>query len=122
MQEYKYQLAIEGNDWATSLMWQLGANCVVLIPPITFHNIFTSQLKPWIHYVPIKADFSDLVEIIEFLRENDELSKNISKNASVYISRFGDEDLQNKINQGIISKYIDNFTNIEEIREICKNN
>ena len=122
MLEYKYQLALEGNDWATSLIWQLGANCVVLMPPITFHNIYTSQLKPWIHYVPIKADFSDLVEIIEFMRENDELSKNISKNASVYISRFGNEDLQNKINQGIISKYIDNFTNIEEIREICKNN
>lgn len=29
-------------------------------------------LKPWVHYVPVKRDLSDLVEKIEWLKENDD--------------------------------------------------
>jgi hypothetical protein len=42
---------------------------------------------PWVHYVPIQADFSDLVEKIKWLKQNDEKAKEISKNA-VLFARF----------------------------------
>lgn len=41
---------------------------------------FYSNLEPWVHYVPIKSDFSDLLEKVEWLRNNDDKAKEIAKN------------------------------------------
>jgi spore maturation protein CgeB len=38
-------------------------------------------LEPWVHFVPIKNDFSDLIEKIKYLNENNEKAKNIANNA-----------------------------------------
>ena len=42
---------------------------------------FYHDLKPWEHYVPIKKDFSDLKEKVEWLRQNDEEAKRIVNRA-----------------------------------------
>jgi hypothetical protein len=29
---------------------------------------FTNRIQPWVHYVPVKVDFSDLYDIMTFFR------------------------------------------------------
>jgi len=38
------------------------------------------SLVPWVHYVPVKNDLSDLISNIKWLRENDSKAKEIAKN------------------------------------------
>ncbi len=45
---------------------------------------FFKPLKPYVHYVPLKHDISDLIEKIEWAKKNDILCKQISENASVF--------------------------------------
>jgi spore maturation protein CgeB len=42
------------------------------------------SLKPFVHYIPIKKDFSDLFEKIEYLKNNDKEAERIAKNAQEF--------------------------------------
>merc|ERR1719271_1200441 len=47
-------------------------------------------LQPWVHYVPVLKDLSNLVETVEKLRANDTLAQEIAANGR----RFWKERLQ----------------------------
>ncbi|XP_053169093.1 protein O-glucosyltransferase 1 isoform X2 [Hemicordylus capensis] len=44
-----------------------------------WQEFFYPQLKPWVHYVPVKSDLSDVRELLQFVKENDDLAQEISK-------------------------------------------
>jgi hypothetical protein len=44
------------------------------------------DLIEWVHYVPIKNDFSDLNEKIEWCLQHEEECKEIVKNARIFVS------------------------------------
>merc|ERR1719375_1180216 len=47
-------------------------------------------LQPWVHYVPVRKDLSNLVEVLETLRANDTFAREIAANGR----RFWKERLQ----------------------------
>jgi len=49
---------------------------------------FTSNIKPWVHYVPVKSDASDLVEKVKWLRDNDDKAKEISQTAREFVKTY----------------------------------
>lgn len=113
--KYKYQIVVEGNDFPTSLKDALSTNCVVLMPPMTFDCIYTFGLKEWVHYVPIKKDFSDIEDKIMYLKNNDEISLKISNNATEHMKQFSNQNIQTKINKEIFKRYMNNCSNIKQI-------
>ena len=40
-----------------------------------FKTSSETLLQPWVHYIPVKADLSDLVERIHWARDNDDKAK-----------------------------------------------
>lgn len=86
---YKYLLSIEGNDVATGLKWQLASDSVVFMAkPMTVSFAMEELLVPFVHYVPIKSDYSNLMEMVEWARENDKKCKWISQQASLYMDKL----------------------------------
>ncbi len=81
---YKYLIAIDGNTCASSLKWQLFSHSVVLKNESDWMEWYDTALIPYKHYVPYRADFSDLLEKIAWLKQNDEAAKNIAKEASAF--------------------------------------
>ena len=53
----------------------------------TAKDWFYDDLKPWVHYVPIKNDFTDILDKIEYLRAHDEDAREIAVNGSKF-ARF----------------------------------
>nr|XP_057941922.1 protein O-glucosyltransferase 1 isoform X1 [Doryrhamphus excisus] len=43
-----------------------------------WQEFFYPQLKPWVHYVPVKQDLSDVRELLEFVQENDAIAEEIA--------------------------------------------
>ncbi|KAI9338511.1 glycosyl transferase family 90-domain-containing protein [Obelidium mucronatum] len=77
---FKYLLVVDGNTWPGRLQWYLGTNSVVLYNGI-FVDYFMARLIPWVHYVPVALDFSDLEEKMDWLQGNDDAAHQISLNA-----------------------------------------
>ena len=90
--EYKYLICAEGNDVSSGLKWMLYSQSVVLMPKPTIVSWFMEDhLIPFKHYVPIKDDWSDLLEMYKWCENNQDKCKNIIKCASNYVQRFIDE-------------------------------
>ncbi|KAI8612286.1 hypothetical protein BC830DRAFT_1067809, partial [Chytriomyces sp. MP71] len=64
---FKYLLVIDGNTWPGRLQYYLETNSVILYAGI-FIDYYMWKLEPWVHYVPVAIDFSDLDERIQWLR------------------------------------------------------
>lgn len=49
-----------------------------------YYEHFYNELKPWVHYIPVKRDLSDLVDLIKVIIKDDKMAKTISLNGQIY--------------------------------------
>ncbi|XP_061579988.1 protein O-glucosyltransferase 2 isoform X1 [Cololabis saira] len=76
--KYKYQINIDGTVAAYRLPYLLAGDSVVLKQDSGYYEYFYNNLRPWQHYIPIRADLGDLLEKIHWAREHDEEAKKIA--------------------------------------------
>ena len=86
--KYKYIINIEGHSIAYRLSIELSMGSVVLLVDCKNKLWFSSKLKPYIHYVPIKNDLSNLIDQIIWCKDNDEKCKEITKNAKEFYNTY----------------------------------
>lgn len=87
--QYKYQLNIDGTVAAYRFGYLLAGNALVFKQDSTFYEYFYKKLKPMHHYVPINRDLSNLVEKIQWAKENDDIARKIAQQAQ----QFANENL-----------------------------
>ena len=110
MLKYKYLICIEGNDVSTGLKWMLASNSVVLMPKPTIESwLMEGLLEPYKHYIPLKDDFSDLDEILNWCKSNDDKCKKISENAKNWMKQFMNKAEELQLHNKIISWYKKNI-------------
>ena len=85
---YKYIIHIEGHVQAFRLSIELAMGSVILLVDCKYKLWFEKYLKPYIHYVPVKSDLSDLIEQINWCIHNDSVCKEIAKNARIFYDSF----------------------------------
>lgn len=99
---YKYILDIDG--WASTwdaTVWKLYSGCVLLKVETTWHQWYYPHLIAWVHFVPVKNDFSDLNEIIDWCMNNEILCLKIIENAKKFVKTYFDFDF---VNNTVIEK------------------
>lgn len=81
MVNYKYILDIDGRaaTWDATA-WKLNSGSVILKQDSPWRQWFYDDFKPWVHYVPIKNDFSDIQEKYIWLETHQEECKNMIEN------------------------------------------
>jgi hypothetical protein len=106
MYKYKYIVSIEGNDKDSGINWKLASNSVILMKPPTFESwLMESYLQPYVHYVPLNNDFSNLDEIYQWCLNNDDKCKQIIKNANLFMNNFRNLDVEKNLINKIESNY-----------------
>lgn len=89
MSRYKYLLSVEGNDVATGLKWMLYSNSVVFMSrPTVATWAMEDLLVPFVHYIPLASDYSNLLEMVKWAEDHDEACKEISKRATEFIEHL----------------------------------
>lgn len=79
---YKYHILIDGNASAYSASgWKFFTNSLVFKPDSRWIQWYYSQLIPFVHYVPVNASLSDLLEKIQWAIQNDSQAKAIAQNS-----------------------------------------
>ena len=108
MLKNKFLLSIEGNDVATNLKWILLSNSVCLMKkPTKCSWIMEDMLLPFIHYIPLKDDFSDIEEKYNWCLSHLEECELISKNATKYMEDFLDDENEKFITLEVIKTYFE---------------
>jgi hypothetical protein len=84
--QYKALIILEGNDVSTGLKWALMSQSVVMMPPPTKTSwAMEEYLEPWVHYVPLRADLTDVAAKVQWMRDHDDDAKRIAERASLYM-------------------------------------
>ncbi len=108
---HKYVLSIPGNDKDSGLNWKLASNSVVLMAPPTIESwLMEGCLRPYVHYIPLKADYSDLNEIITWCDANPIKCQEVVENASRFMAQFADTAIERDIFDRIKRHYSSSFT------------
>ncbi|MES2121259.1 MAG: glycosyl transferase family 90 [Chlamydiota bacterium] len=88
---YKYQILLDGNTCAYSrAFWQLFSQSVIFKQDSSHIQWYYRALTPFVHYIPIRADLSDLSKKIEWAQTHDTECQKISRNAQ----RFAESHLR----------------------------
>lgn len=96
--KYKYLINIDGHSKTNRFSYLLQTGCLILNVESKYvignQRWYDHLLIPYVHYVPIKYDLSDLEEIILWCRNNDIKCKEIVNNAKkIYYEYFSKEGL-----------------------------
>ncbi len=87
---YKYVINIDGHVSAFRLSLELNmGSCILLVESMEKWKLwFSDILEPYVHYVPIKADLSDLIDKIKWCQKNDDRCKMIAGNALKFYNKY----------------------------------
>ena len=108
--KYKYLLSVEGNDVATNLKWVLASNSLVVMPEPQVSSWFMEDaLRPYVHYLPVRDDFSDLEKQIEWAEKHRKKCEKMIVNAHRYIAPFLDETKEQTLQAAVLKYYLDHF-------------
>jgi len=77
--EYKYLIDIDGNynSWSGCFS-KLLSNSVVFKVDSDYKQWFYDRLKPFVHYIPVNSDLSNLNDMIYWAERNDNICKQIA--------------------------------------------
>lgn len=82
---FKYLIDIDGNNCTYSrLFWILISNSLCFKPISNNEQWYYSALEPYVHYIPLKADLSDLLEKVLWAENHQEEVKTIIKHANEF--------------------------------------
>jgi len=96
---YKFILNIEGNDTSSSFPWALASNSCPLhnYPFKSETYIFGMKLEPYVHFIPINNDGSDLVEKYNWCINNLNKCEEIANNGKRYMEKYTRDDLFDEV-------------------------
>eukprot|EP00547_Thalassionema_nitzschioides_P018622 CAMPEP_0194254364 /NCGR_PEP_ID=MMETSP0158-20130606/31981_1 /TAXON_ID=33649 /ORGANISM="Thalassionema nitzschioides, Strain L26-B" /LENGTH=414 /DNA_ID=CAMNT_0038992365 /DNA_START=49 /DNA_END=1293 /DNA_ORIENTATION=+ len=116
---HKAIIMLEGNDVASGLKWALLSQSVVLMPPPKHTSWCMEELlEPWVHYIPLKEDASDIETQMQWVLDNDEKAQQISLRGTLWM-----EDLifhpdaareETLIKEELLRRYFAHFTKLNE--------
>ena len=115
MMECKGLIMLEGNDVASGLKWAMLSQSVVLMPkPMHTSWAMEERLEPWVHYVPLNDDATDVEAKMQWVVDHDEEARRIAERSTLWI-----EDLMyhpdaaredRLVKREMIRRYLTHFT------------
>ena len=84
VESWRYFIDMEGVGYSGRLKLLLASPRLVFIQERTHEEFFFPLLKPWIHYVPLNNDLSNLMENLSIIKNNSELEEEIIFNQRIF--------------------------------------
>jgi lipopolysaccharide biosynthesis glycosyltransferase len=84
--QYRYLLNFDGVAASFRLRNILACGALVLYANPEWVEFFYSQLKPWVHYVPLSSEAKEAQRILDLLENNLVLAEQIAKNGRDFIA------------------------------------
>jgi hypothetical protein len=113
--KYKYLLSLDGNS-ATGMRvpWIMNSNSVLVKQESAKIEWFYTILKPYVNYVPIKEDLSDIFDQYQWMQDNPEKIQAIISNAN----KFVEENLQEEHIYDQVAILLNEYNKIQQDKKI----
>jgi len=85
---FKFILTLEGHVAAYRLSYEMSSGSVILLAESNWKMWFYHFIKPYVHYVPVARDLSDLEEVIKWCLAHDEDCRLIAENALAFYQTY----------------------------------
>uniref|UniRef100_A0A1A8HXC1 Protein O-glucosyltransferase 1 n=2 Tax=Nothobranchius TaxID=28779 RepID=A0A1A8HXC1_NOTKU len=85
--KYKYLFNFRGVAASFRLKHLFLCGSLVFHVGDKWQEFFYPQLKPWVHYVPVQQDLSNVRELLQFVKENDAVAQEIAERGKDFILR-----------------------------------
>jgi hypothetical protein len=110
MLQYKAIIMLEGNDVSTGFKWALFSNSVVLTQTPTCTSWAMEELlQPWVHYIPLSHDLSDVEEKVQWIVDHDNDAQQIARNGRLWIADLMYHPDATKDNEWIIDETLKRY-------------
>lgn len=104
--DYKFIIALEGNDVASNLKWVMSSNSLAVMTHPTCETWFMEgSLRPGYHYVEVKEDFSDLEEKLNYYISHPEEAEAIIHHAHEYVDQFRNKERELLLQLMVLERY-----------------
>lgn len=99
VKKYKYLIDIGGIGYSGRLKYLLFSKRPLLIVERNYIEYFHNDLIPYIHFIPVKMDLSDLLEQIQWMKNNEKKCIEIANNALEFaVNNFTEDKLLERVN------------------------
>jgi len=106
--DYKFIMALEGNDVASNLKWVMSSNSIAVMPRPTCETWFMEgKLRPDYHYIEVKEDFSDLEEKLNYYIAHPEEAQQIITHAHEFVAQFRNPEREELISLLVLKRYFE---------------
>ena len=82
--DFKYIIHVDGNVNAYRLLTTMTTGSLVLRVMSPYTSWADHMMKAKVHYIPVKEDLSDLLDVIKWCRRNDDRCKEIANNGLTF--------------------------------------
>jgi hypothetical protein len=83
---YKMLINLDGyTSTYPGLLWRLLSNSVTIKQETDNEQWFYDAIKPWVHYIPVKQDLSDIIEKVEWVKTHDDEAKKIADESTKFV-------------------------------------
>lgn len=82
--KYRYIVHIEGHTESYRLSTELNMGSVILMVKSEYQLWYSHLLQPWVHFVPVKSDLSNLIQRIKWCEKNLEKCREIVENSKLF--------------------------------------
>ena len=104
--DYKFIMALEGNDVASNLKWIMSSNSIAVMPRPKYETWFMEgTLIPNYHYIEVKPDYSDLEDRIDYYISHPDEAQAIINHAHEHVNRFRNARRECIISLLVLDKY-----------------
>jgi len=112
---HKYHIWLDGNVASFSNSgWRFYTGGAVLKHDSPYIQWYYRDMLPWVHYVPIQKDLSDLLDILFYLKDHDDLAEQIGKNGL----QFAREHIAREANLAYLQQLLWEYAALHE-RSCC---
>lgn len=91
---YKYLLDVDGNGWSSRFRRLMSSHALVFKSTV-FPEWWTDRAQPWVHYVPVQLDYSDLYDSLVFFGggpegegAHEEMARKIASAGREWVEKF----------------------------------
>ena len=70
--QYKYQISIDGTVAAYRFPYLMAAGSLIFKQDSEYYEHYYHDMQPWVHYIPLKKDISDIEEKLHWAIEHDD--------------------------------------------------
>lgn len=88
VKRWKFLIDVEGVGYSGRLKILLFSNRPVFIIDRSYKEWFYPYMIPWVHYIPVRRDLSDLKDSFVKLNNNKELQKEMGENAARFAKKY----------------------------------